>query len=187
MVRSSAASSSAGRDRPESAEAFVRRYLRLRESLTASPSPEIAAVRGWIYAERCAHCGHAKRKEVYNARARAHVMRCAKCSKGWHRTLGFIPRAALDGGPRPDPHARLAELATAAQIIGKLDTYERLVFVAFCCWKGPGRADLGIALEARDALPEAPWPWTQYRVRELVASARTTIERELDRIRRGRT
>lgn len=171
---------------PESAEQFVRRYLELRERLSSAPSPEIAAVRGWIYAGSCGACGHRRRREVWNQRARAHVMRCTRCGRAWSRELGFIPRAAISGGTNPDPQARLAELATGAQVLSKLATYERLVFLAYCTWKGPGRADLGIALEARDALPEAPWPWTQYRVRELIRSARDQVERELDRIRRGR-
>lgn len=162
------------------AERAVERYLRLRERLSAPRAQDVAAVRGWIYAERCRACRHPHRREVHNERAKAWVTRCARCGAAWPREAAMIPRAAVDGGRHVNEPAGLADLATLAAALATLPDEERGLLVASVLWRGPGRADLGLVEVA-----EQRWPsergWTQYRIRRTLGAAREALERELQR------
>lgn len=161
-------------------EGFVARYLARRGKLSAPGSADLAAIKGYLYAPKCS-CGHPRRHEVWNEKARRHFMRCAKCGRIWPRRLALVPRAAIQGGRRADPDAALADLATLRLVLDSLSEFERRVFLLYVTWRGPGRADSGIAELGRRRWPEAPFPWTQHQVRKLVRAAQAQVEREAAR------
>jgi hypothetical protein len=158
----------------------VRRYHRMRDALSAPRSADPAAIRGWEYAARCS-CGSEARGEAWSTKARAWVMRCTRCGRGWHRVAAFVPRAAIQGGRTVREPAALADLATLARALEALGPWERRVLEHYVAWPGPGRADSGIAELGRERWPQAPFPWTQHQVRKLLRSARAALEAELHR------
>lgn len=159
---------------------FIERYLARRAKLSAAPGSDAVGIVGYLDAKRCA-CGSTRKGEVWNDKARAWVMRCARCGRAWERRKAYVPRAAIQGGRRADPDAALAELATWRLAIESLSEYERRVMLAYATWRGPGRADSGIAALGRERWREAPFAWTQHRVRQLIRSAEAQLEREIER------
>lgn len=137
-------------------------------------------MRGYLLAARCT-CGGEERHEVHSARGRAWVMRCARCGRAWRRELAFVPRAAIQGGRTVREPAALADLATLARCLETLDPWQRRVIEHYVAWPGPGRADTGIALLASEHWAEAPFAWTQHRVRLLLRTAREALDAELAR------
>ncbi len=107
-------------------------------------------------------------------------MRCAKCGAWWPRETVCIPRNAIDGGVRVHEPGSLADLATLGAALEVLTEEEREILAAFVVWPGPGRADLGLVDIAESRWPGEK-PWTQYRIRKLIASARAGLEKELAR------
>lgn len=157
----------------------VLAYLELRQALSSAPPASLSVSLGRAYAKRCDRCGSAGRFE-----GKHQVQRCSRCGDPWpveevEVLRGQVQTSRRAGGGRA---ARLARLATLGQALDAVPPVERWALERYVAWGGPGRADVGLAELGRECWPDAPFDWTQYRVRQLVRTARQLLEAELERL-----
>lgn len=162
---------------PDSADACLRRYARLRDSLSSPTTPSMSTGM-----QPMPHCTKAACAGIRVWDTKEHRHQCSKCERPWL----FVPAADFNtdgsGGGRDD---RLAELAALQRIIERPKLWERRAWYLYVVGNVGDVRD--VAKISAGLWPRAPHIWTPRRTHELIKAARETVEAHLRWIERGGT
>lgn len=160
------------------ADSAAREYLRLLARLGSPVSQRLTVTAGAKPANFCPGCKSIESFVGRDKNRGTDLLRCQRCGRPWPIVLAEVPRQRIDGARHRAIEDCHVDFATLGTLLGMLPIWERRLLLLVA----PGNLSLArVEGECRKLWPWRSHPWSQYRIRADLHSARARLEKILGR------